>query len=564
MPVGGPDAAHLQVDDLDLKRRIRNTRTLSLGMAAVAAAMVVPIWLTGVDHGVVLVTLAAAAAFGACAWGARTREGPWAAVAFNAVLAAVLFAGVAANRQIGPGPAFVGFSLFVAVGTLPLEGVIAAGVLGALNVAAMCYVAWGEVQLAEPPGAALTYGLVLCFVTTTLSVVQNKNARRALEQVVEREQRAMTAEARASESEARYRLITDSMSDLVALLDEQGRFAYASPSFERLLGVAPADLVQRESSELAHPDDRARAASDFAEALAHGSARGAYRYRDKQGRERWIECLYDRVAGPSGSLVAVAARDVTEQRTLATQLEQAQKMDALGRMAAAIAHDFNNLLMVIGAAISVTRSQMPESSAGARLLGDGEQAVAGAAALTARLLAFSRQTPILAQIVDARQALGGLADLLPRALGPNVALKVDLRGDLPPVLAAPVQLEQVLLNLALNARDAMPGGGTLSILARARELRRGDESDCKPGTWLELSVTDTGTGMSEDVLARVFEPFFTTKPAGKGTGLGLSTCYGIVRQLGGNIRVSSQVGQGTTFRVLLPRAAIVEMRAASA
>jgi signal transduction histidine kinase len=147
-----------------------------------------------------------------------------------------------------------------------------------------------------------------------------------------------------------------------------------------------------------------------------------------------------------------------------------------------------------------------------------------------------------------------MTELLPRALGPGVALKVDLGGELPPVVAAPAQLEQVVLNLAINARDAMPRGGTMSIVARARQLGEGDESECKPGTWLELAVSDTGTGMTKDVLSHIFEPFFTTKPAGKGTGLGLSTCYGIIRQLGGSIRVTSEVGAGTTFRVLLPRA----------
>jgi PAS domain S-box-containing protein len=550
----GSTNTHEQVEELDRRRRMRNTRTLSLGMAVLAALLPVPMWLAGIDVRVGLVTLGAAASFGGCAWAARRRQGAVAAAVFNALLALVLFAGVAVNGQIGPGPAFVGFSLFVAVATLPIEGVVAAGLLGAVNVGAMCFVARGAVQLAETPAVALTYGLTLCFVATALSVVQTRNTRRALTQVVDREQRAVAAEARASESEARYRLITDNMSDLVALLDEGARFIYASPSFERVLGLDPAHLVGRETFDLTHPEDRTRALADFTEALAHGKARGSYRCRDKVGRERWVEWLYDAVPGPGGTVVAVAARDVTEPRTLAAQLQQAQKMDALGRMAAAVAHDFNNLLMVITAAVSVTRRQLPEGSPGARLLTDAEQAAAGAAALTARLLAFSRQTPVSAAVVDARQALGGLADLLPRALGTRVALKVDLRGDLPPVMAAPVQLEQVLLNLALNARDAMPNGGTLSIVARAIVLSEGEETDCRAGIWLELEVTDTGTGMSDEVMARVFEPFFTTKAAGKGTGLGLSTCYGIVRQLGGSIRVTSRMGEGTTFRVILPRA----------
>jgi signal transduction histidine kinase len=438
MSAGDATEIQPQVEELDRKRRMRNARALGIGLAAVTGVMPLPMWLAGIDARVAVVTFAAALGFGAIAWATRTRWGGAAAVLLNVFVAVVLFAGVAANGQIGPGPAFVGFSLFVAVATLPLRGVIVAGVAGALNVAAMTFVARGVPQIVETPVIALTYGLALCCVTTLLGVVATTNAYDALEKVVERERRAVAAEA--------------------------------------------------------------------------------------------------------------------EQRALSAQLQQAQKMDALGRMAAAVAHDFNNLLTVITAAISMARRELREGSPGWEVLGDGAQATSGAAALTARLLAFSRNAPVATEVVDARKALGGLTELLPRALGPGVALKVDLAGELPPVVAAPAQLEQVVLNLAINARDAMPQGGTMSIVARARQLGEGEESECKPGTWLELAVSDTGTGMSKDVMAHLFEPFFTTKPLGKGTGLGLSTCYGIIRQLGGNIRVTSEVGAGTTFRVLLPRA----------
>jgi PAS domain S-box-containing protein len=551
---GGPDATRLQVEELDLRRRLRNTRALSLGMTLMSLLLVPAMLIAGLDVRVVLVTLIAALAFGACAWASCKSGGPRAAIAFNVLLAAALFAGVAANGQIGEGPALVAFSLFVAVATLPVQGVVAAGIAGALNVAAMCWVARDVPQLAETYAIALTYGLALCVVTTLMGLVAMANMRRAFVKVVEREQRAAAGEARASESEALYRLITEGRSDLVALLDEDGRFVYASPSFGRFLGLQPDDLLRTSRFDLAREDDRGAVLADFAEALSRGRARGTYRSRDKAGRERWVEWVYDAVTGPSRTLVAVAARDVTEQRLLASQLQRAHKMDALGRMAAGVAHDFNNLLMVAGAAISMTRRELPESSMGWRLLGEGEQATSAAAALTARLLAFSRQAPITTQVVDARQALDGLADLLARALGPEIALKVDLRGDLPPVVAAPIQLEQILLNLAINARDAMPAGGALAITARGRQIADAEELECGPGSWLELTVTDTGSGMSDEILARIFEPFFTTKLGGQGTGLGLSTCYGIVRQLGGSIRVTSEVGSGTTFRILLPRA----------
>jgi PAS domain S-box-containing protein len=544
------------VQELDRLRRIGNTRALATGLAVVLAVAAVPFLMVGIDRRVVAVTVGASVAFTGCALLARARRGgDAAALLLNLLLVMVLFAGVAVNRQIGPGPAFVGFSLFVAAATLTLRGVVLGGLVGALTIVGMWYVARNEPQLAVPPSAALTYGLTLSFITTMLSVVQAINTRRALSQVVEREQRALTAEARAHESEARYRLITDNMSDLVGLLDHRGHVLYASPSIERILGYPPEELLARSSPDAIHPEDMPRAAADFAEALAHGKARGTYRCRDRDGRERWIEGVYDAVPGADGPLVAVAARDVTENRALASQLQQAQKMDALGRMAAAVAHDFNNLLTVIRAGVTLAEWELPGESTGRSALADAEQATGVAAALTQRLLAFARQDAVVAEVIDAREALSGLAELLPRAMGGLVELELRLGADLPLIVAAPVQLEQILLNLAINARDAMPEGGTLAVVARRRSLAEGEEPDCRPGDWLEIKAIDTGLGMSEAVMPHVFEPFFTTKAVGKGTGLGLSTCYGIVRQLGGQIRVASVVGEGTTFTILLPAAA---------
>ena len=430
-------ATTARVDELDRRRRTRNAFALSVGLSGITGLTAGPLLLANVDTRVVGVTAAASAAFGACALLGRSEESPLGAPLLNAILAALLFAGVAVNRQIGPGPAFVGFSLFVAAATLTLPGVILGGLVGAASIAGMAAVAWNEPQLAVRPPAALAYGLSLCLVTTLLSVVQSINTRRSLELVVEREQRALAAEARARESEA--------------------------------------------------------------------------------------------------------------------QLQQAQKMDALGRMAAAVSHDFNNLLTVIRSAVTLALWEVPETAPSHEALLQAEQATIGAAALTARLLSFSRKAVVDLQVVDAHQALSGLTELLPRALGAGIDLDVRLDANLPPVVAAPVQLEQILLNLALNARDAMPEGGKLSVVARSRRLAEGEDFDCPPGEWLELNVKDTGSGLSDEARAHLFEPFFTTKPEGRGTGLGLSTCYGIVRQMGGTIRAVSAPGLGTTFTVLLPR-----------
>ncbi|HEY5146171.1 MAG TPA: ATP-binding protein [Polyangiaceae bacterium] len=434
-----------RVEGLDFRRRAGNARALSTGMAVISALMALGLRLVGGDARVVVVTAIASVAFAGCALLARTGHAKTAALLLNGLLLLVIFAGAAVNRQIGPGPAFVGFSLFVAAATLPMRGVVVAGLAGAFTIAGMSYVARNEPQAGVPPGSALTYGLTLCFVTTLLSVVQAIHTRRALTQVVEREQRALAAEARAHES-------------------------------------------------------------------------------------------------------------LAENRALASQLQQAQKMDALGRMAAAVAHDINNMLTVIRAALTLAEWEMPEPSAARGALQDADQAIASVAGLTQRLLAFSRKSATPAQRVDAHKALSGLADLLPRVLGPSVTLDLRIGDELPPIVAAPVHLEQILLNLAINARDAMPGGGTLRIVARARRLAEGEERDCCAGDWLELEAIDTGSGISDDVMPHLFEPFFTTKPAGQGTGLGLSTCYGIVRQLGGTIRATSAPGERTTFTVLLPRA----------
>ncbi len=550
----GEASTDARIGELDGRRRARNAYALSVGLSAVSGAMVLPLLLAQVDVRVVGVTVGATAAFAACAFVGRRGDRAIVAPLLNLIFFAVLFSGVAVNRQIGPGPAFVGFSLFAAAVTLPIRGVLFAGVAGVLTITGMALLAWDEPQLVVKPPSALAYGLCLCVVTTILSVVQALNARRALAQVVEREQRALAAEARAQESEARYRLITESMSDVVALLDERGRFLYASPSVERVLGVSPEELLREPRLDLVHPQDAPHVVEDFGEALKHGKARGMYRCRDKDGRERWIEGVYDAVPSGNRTLVTVAARDVTENRALATQLQQAQKMDALGRMAAAVAHDFNNMLTVIRSAVTLALWDLGESTPSHGALLHAEQATIGAAALTSRLLAFSRGAVVALEVVDAHRALSGLTDLLPRALGSGVELVVHLERELPPIVAAPVQLEQILLNLAINARDAMPEGGTVSVSARSRRLAEGEEQDCRPGEWLELDVKDTGAGLTEDARAHLFEPFFTTKPPGKGTGLGLSTCYGIVRQLGGSIRAASLPGRGTTFTVLLPRA----------
>ena len=226
-------------------------------------------------------------------------------------------------------------------------------------------------------------------------------------------------------------------------------------------------------------------------------------------------------------------------------LWQAQRLGALGRLAGGVAHDFNNVLAVIQNCLVSALERDPADEEVRAILGDARQALDRAAGLTAQLLAFSRQQAVAAKELDPRPALAGLARLLERTLPRDIGLRVDLDDPLPHIHAAPGQLEQVVLNLVTNARDAMPAGGTVTLRGR---------SAGEPGAAarLEVVVSDDGPGMPEQVRARLFQPFFTTKPPGKGTGLGLATCQGIVRQLGGSIAVDSAPGRGSTFTVSLP------------
>ena len=237
-------------------------------------------------------------------------------------------------------------------------------------------------------------------------------------------------------------------------------------------------------------------------------------------------------------------RDITEQKRLEGQLLHAQKMEAIGRLAGGIAHDFNNLLTVIHGSVAIGKGSLPADHPGRRSFDLIEEAGRHTGHLTRQLLAFARRQVIEPRIVDLNDVISNLRTLLERLIGENVALVMIPSRDPARVRVDPGQLEQVVMNLAVNARDAMPGGGTLTIETRCAEAL---------GEGVVLLVRDTGVGMSDDVKSRVFEPFFTTKEFGAGTGLGLATCYGIVTQGGGQITVESSPGAGTTFRIVLPR-----------
>ena len=266
--------------------------------------------------------------------------------------------------------------------------------------------------------------------------------------------------------------------------------------------------------------------------------------RERIARRRWEETA------------AALAAEAAERERVESQLRQAQKMEAVGRLTGGIAHDFNNLLTaVIGSLDLLLHRRNNLDRRESKLVGNALEGAQRAASLTGRLLAFSRQQPLQPVQVDVNRLVDGMSDLLRRTLGETIVIETRLAGQLPSTLADPNQLESAILNLAVNARDAMPGGGRLTIQTACADLRDGDmdgNAEIVPGEYVMVSVADTGSGMSPETISQVFEPFFTTKPIGQGTGLGLSQVYGFVKQSGGHVAVASDVGCGSTFRLYLP------------
>ena len=368
----------------------------------------------------------------------------------------------------------------------------------------------------------------------------------------------LRAEAERQQAESQYRELVEGVRDVVFSLAPDGTITSLNPAFDRITGMRAAEWIGRPFVELLHPDDLARAQQEYRAALREEHlANPPLRIRTVNGGWRAGE-FHLTPHRHEGRLISVLGigRDVSERMELEGQLRQAQKMEAVGRLAGGIAHDFNNLLtVIISSGQFLLESQSPDDPGRA----DTEEIVkAGqrAAELTRQLLAFSRRQVLEPKTLDLNQVVGDLERLLRRLIGEDVRLLTIPGRDLGLVRADPGQIEQVVANLVVNARDAMPGGGTLTILTRNIErdsLAVRTNPAAARGPYVVLSVRDTGTGMSEDVKNHVFEPFFTTKDSGKGTGLGLSTAFGIVQQSGGFIRVETELGRGTMFEVYLPR-----------
>jgi PAS domain S-box-containing protein len=366
-------------------------------------------------------------------------------------------------------------------------------------------------------------------------------------------------EAALRESEEHYRLIAENTSDLISLFDfDNGwRRVYASPSHQTILGFAPAELIGQPLPDLIHPEDLNRVLEQIPQIAAHGTGQVTCRLRHADSSWRWIDVQATIIDRQGGRYIVAVGRDITERTRLEAQLLAAQRMESIGRLAGGVAHDFNNLLTAIMGNLELALDTLPANHIVHEDLVEAQKATNRAADLTRQLLAFARKQPIETRIINVNDLIAEMDKLLRRLIGADIELITQPAPDLAPIKADSSQIEQVIVNLAVNARDAMPGGGKLTIETRNVEIDQDYVQlhiGVAAGMYVLLAISDTGTGMDAETQRQAFEPFFTTKPKGRGTGLGLATCYGIVKQHGGHISAYSEPGHGSTFRVYLPLA----------
>jgi PAS domain S-box-containing protein len=347
----------------------------------------------------------------------------------------------------------------------------------------------------------------------------------------------------------------------IYMLDPDGRVSSWNAGAERFKGYAADEILGEHFSRFYTEEDRDAGIPGIALETARREGRfEAEGWRVcKNGSRFWASVIIDPIRDDAGELLGFAkvTRDLTEKRAIEEQLRQSQKMEAVGQLTGGLAHDFNNLLTGISGSLEMMQIRMAQGRTAEfdRYFMAAQGAVKRAAALTHRLLAFSRRQTLDPKPTNVNRLLSSFEDLIRRTMGPGVEVETVGASGLWPTLVDPNQLENAILNLCINARDAMSEGGTLTIETANKWIddRAARTHDLPAGQYVSVCVTDTGTGMSPDVIAKAFDPFFTTKPLGEGTGLGLSMIYGFARQSGGQVRIYSEVGQGTTMCIYLPR-----------
>jgi PAS domain S-box-containing protein len=397
-------------------------------------------------------------------------------------------------------------------------------------------------------------GRVIGFAKVTRDITERRAAQEALRK-----------------SLREFQLLIQGVKDYaIYMLDPGGRITSWNSGAHNIKGYRADEVIGSHFSRFYTEEERA--AGMPAQALRTAANEGKFEAEGwrvrKDGSRFWASVVIDPIRDETGELVGFAkvTRDITDRRNADEELRraraelfQAQKMDAIGQLTGGVAHDFNNLLTVVIGNLELAQRTLGSAEGEGRLrraIGNAMRGAQRAATLTERLLAFSRQQPLEPKTVDVNKLLIGLSDLLGRSLGEHIEVETVGAGGLWRVEVDPVQLEATILNLALNARDAMPDGGKLTIetlnahLDEHYSLRH---AEVRPGQYVQVAITDTGSGMTEEVVMRAFEPFFTTKRVGQGTGLGLSQVYGFVKQSGGHVKIYSEVGHGTTIKIYLPR-----------
>jgi len=380
-----------------------------------------------------------------------------------------------------------------------------------------------------------------------------------------------TLEKRVAEQAAERDRLWKTSRDLLVVTDAAGIHRAANPAWTSLLGWRPEEIVGRHYLDFVHPDDKAPGEEAFERSRARDIRSRAYRTLCKDGGFRWISW----VGAPEAGLLYCSGRDITDEKAAAEALRaaqealrQSQKMDAVGQLTGGIAHDFNNMLAVVVGSLDLLDRRFPDPDENVRrYLDSAAEGARRAAQLTQRLLAFSRQQPLKPEVLDVNALVAGMSELLRHSIGVDIKMQTTLADGLWLTHADHNQLENVVLNLVLNARDAMPDGGCLTI--ETRNIAVGEHGGAEhlgmtPGDYVLIAVTDTGSGMPREVIERAFDPFFTTKPVGKGTGLGLSQVYGFVRQSGGEVKIQSELGQGATVNIYLPKSDGAETRGPAA
>ena len=362
-------------------------------------------------------------------------------------------------------------------------------------------------------------------------------------------------EAALQESERRYRTLAEAAHDSIFIVDRSRRIEYQNEAAKARFGLLGVDTTGKRLDEVFPPDTASRMDHQLSTVFTTGERQLVEERFTTPTGDMWFETwLVPILEGSNVLAVMGVARDVTKRKMLEQQFIQSQKMEAVGHLAGGIAHDFNNLLTAILGYSELLEDRLNDAPDILADVQEIKKAGERASRLTRQLLAFSRKQPMTRQPVDLNGVVGDVQKMLGRILGEDIDLSV-LQGDVPEVMADPSQIEQILLNLAVNARDAMPKGGSLTIATANADIDAAfvqRHPGATPGRYASLTLRDTGSGMSEEILAHVFEPFFTTKPQGKGTGLGLSTVYGIVKQNAGYVTIDSRPNDGTCVTVFWP------------